>query len=260
MATWVAANCGEQRACQLLNVPTVSSNVSTARGRVNVRRRAGSPAARDLRWVLGMTTSKGFFTTPAMLVRAVALLASLGASACGPLCGLGEHQAQEYQVSQACTGTVEAPASLGLPTAPSPTCGSPLFTAVSCDLIAACLQAPSTENCPVNCLPIDVVMPSNGAAGVEIAIDLPPGFASERTFAASDLRIRAFRVDNRSTPLNPGEPLTVTGGSVKVRMVPNDITATVSLDLQTAAGDPVALQNVQFHETGNSVDYCARAD
>jgi hypothetical protein len=199
-------------------------------------------------------------TTTKRLLHAVALVASLGFAACGPLCGFGEHQAQEYPTSQACGGSVEAPPALGLATAVSPTCVSPLHTVLSCGVIPSCLQAPSADSCPTTCVPIDVVSPSNEAAGVDIAIDLPPSFAGERTFAANELRIRAFAVNNRSTPLNPGEALTVTDGSVKVRMVPNELTATVSLELMTAAGDPITLQNVQYRDAGQYVDYCARAD
>ena len=58
------------------------------------------------------------------------------------------------------------------------------------------------------------------------------------------------------TVANPGVPLTVAGGSVRVRMVPNDFTATGSLDLVTAAGDPIALKNVAVHVHGEYVDYC----
>jgi len=39
-------------------------------------------------------------------------------------------------------------------------------------------------------------------------------------------------------------------------MIPNDITATVSLDLVTGAGDPIALKNIAFHASGQFVDYC----
>jgi len=108
------------------------------------------------------------------------------------------------------------------------------------------------------CLPIEVVRPNSTTTGVAIVINVNTPLVGERTFAANDpgLTIQALSVGFRQTVANPGDPLTVTGGSVRVSMVPNDITATVSLDLVTAAGNPIALKNIAFHASGHFVDYC----
>jgi hypothetical protein len=192
--------------------------------------------------------------TSQQLIRAVTLLASLGFSACGPLCLGAETKQQKYETSQTCAGAVEAPAALGLSTTPSASCYAGLLqTCVG--ISPGCLLTPST--CPIACLPIEVVKP-NSSTGVAVAINLNPPFVGERMFAANDpgLTIQAIFVGVFQTVANPGEPLTVTSGSVRVRMVPNDVTATVSLDLVTAAGAPIALKNIAFHASGQSVDYC----
>jgi hypothetical protein len=193
--------------------------------------------------------------TSQQLIRAVMLLASLGFGACGPLCLGSETQQRRYDTSQTCAGAVEAPAALGLSTTPSASCYAGLLPTCG-GVSAGCLQDPST--CPMACLPIEVVKPTSTTTGVAVVINVNAPFVGERTFAANDpgLTIQALFVGVFRTVANPGEPLTVTGGSVKVRMVPNDIAATVSLDLVTAAGQPIALKNIAFHASGQFVDYC----
>ena len=195
-----------------------------------------------------MTTSRHPF-------RAVTLLACLGFGACGPLCFGAQSKQQMYVTSQTCAGAVEAPAALGLSATPSASCYAGLLP--TCAGVGdGCLQDPS--NCAMLCLPIEVVKLGSPTNGVAVVINVKTPFAGERTFAANDpgLTIQALSVGFRQTVANPGDPLTVTGGSVKVGVVPNDITATVSLDLVTAAGDPIALKNIAFHASGHFVDYC----
>ena len=192
------------------------------------------------------------------LIRAVTLLASLGFSACGPLClGFGETREEEYGTSQTCSGTVEAPASLGLSTTPSASCYAGLLPTCG-GVDVACLQGNDPSTCPMLCLPIEVVKPNNSTAGVAVIINVNTPFLGERTFAANDpgLTIQALSVGFGQTVATPGDPLTVIGGSVKLRRVPNDVTATVSLDLETAAGDPIALKNIEFHASGQTVGVC----
>jgi hypothetical protein len=200
-------------------------------------------------------------TTSRQLLRAVTILASLGFSACGPLClSPGETREEEYSTSQSCSGTVEAPASLGLSTAPSPSCYAGLLPTCA-GVSAGCLMDPSNPaTCPtvLRCLPIEVVKPTSTTTGVAVVITLNEPLVGERTFAANDpgLTIQALSVGPYQTVANRGDPLTVTGGSVKVRMVPNDVTATVSLDLMNFDGDTIALKNIQVHASGETVGVC----
>jgi hypothetical protein len=195
-------------------------------------------------------------TAAQTLIRAITIVATLTAGACGPLClGPGQTKSTEYQTSESCSGTVEAPASLGLATTPAAACYTGLLpTCVGVD--AACVADPST--CPMACLQIEVVHPSSPTTGVAVVVNVNAPFVGERTFDASDpaLTIDALSVPFAATPENRGDRLTVTGGTVKLRMVPNEVTATISIDLVTAAGDPIAFKNIQFQASGQSVDYC----
>jgi hypothetical protein len=192
---------------------------------------------------LGVTNSK-------QLIRAVTLLASLGFSACGPLClGGGETREEEYETSQSCSGTVEASAALGLSTTPSASCYAGLLRTCG-GLGASCVQDPST--CPSVCLPIEVVKPNNQTAGVAVVINVNTPFMGERMFAANDpgLTIQALSVDVPQTVATGGDPLTVTGGSVKLRMVPNDVTAIIARARGGASGSDVSAQGKLEAEVG----------
>jgi hypothetical protein len=186
------------------------------------------------------------------------LLALLAWPTSGCQCPNGSYH--DYNIKRNCGGTFTVPAALQVDTAVPSDC-----EVTACDVKSPCLMNP--ESCTEVCFsivsartgpPASPPLPSMTDLIVLTQFTLDPTGAPTLALPDSRVRIAAHIAYGNSEGVSnvPKEGLSVTDGSLSVRLTQDHFEAHVTLNLTTGLGDRISIDDGTYEVSGSNVTTC----